>query len=608
MDRARYQPLRPVQRLADGGSALARDTLTGRMVLLAESDLSDLSSAQCADRINGLERLIGVRHPAIPTLLDYDVEGTHEWQVFSIGSAPRTLAEVVGGAPRPDGTVAAIVRGVLWGLHALDRCGLHHGRLHPQTILLTDGGRRLLLTLPLLHQPTRNRRIQAAVREHAVAYLAPELLSGHPATLASDIYAVGILIHSLIRGGDWLDAHRPVKPQFMRIIDGLELALPEAPELEGVMQHCLARRPADRPDPESLLRRLPARTTPRPKRHGGAAPPRRPPPPPATIAVAIAAAPPAPRRLPFDPRRPPPIDDAALRRLKQSIAEIPPLPEIWSRIEQVMADPAAGASHLAAEVEKDPVLTAHLLEVANSAAWAPRDRRPQTDVAMAIARLGMEVSYGLLLERVTPKLGGEARSDTAVRGVWLHAQAISLICRILSTELRGIDHRLAATLGLLHDIGKLIIIHQEPPEELERLRVRIACGMPELQAEYDQLGFTHIDAGMMLALHWRLPRAVQRLIALHHHPDGLHGSDYPGELQGCNMLIHLAHLLLQQLLPAGCWRGVWSASLRCRGDDLPPLLIRAGLHPEETEEIVQRITRELERLLLRFPDLIVDGC
>ncbi len=607
MEIDRYQPLYPLQRFADGVAEVALDRRTNHRILLVSTDLAALTPEQWEARRQGLARLRGLRHPAIPTLLDFDRIDTTEWRSHAIGDDPQPLSRVTTDHRLDSKQILEITRGVLWGLHALETCGLHHGQLHLDTILLTDRGHHLLLTNPLLYQPTRNQRIQNAVRNHSVGYLAPELVVGHPATIVSDIYAVGVLAHTMATGGNWLNESAPIKPQFRQIVAGLQLQVHDAPQLQRLIDRCTARHPNQRPpSAEALLRELPDKGA---IIHSGAQspPPRHQPPPrhwpkPTSIQAAIEAAPPAPAALPFHPAHPPAISSAALKGLKQAVEQVQPLPEIWFRIEAIMNDPSSGCDDLALEVEKDPILTSHILNIANSPAYAIHGNRQQTDIAMAITRLGMDTTQGLLLEKVAPQIG-DAHSSLAVRSVWMHAQAISLICRSLSTELRDIDNRLAGTVGLLHDIGKLIIIQHQPAEELERLRVRIACGMPELQAEYDQLGFTHIDAGMMLALHWRLPRSIHQMIALHHHPDGLRCDQYSDPMREYSMLLHSAHLLLQQLLPAHGGYGVWQASIRCRSDDLFAVLDQAGLR-SDTEAIVQRIDRELSRLLLRFPDLI----
>jgi len=605
MDLDRYRALHSLQQFAESTTVLAQDQRTKHQVLLTSTDLSKLSPEQQQMRQQGLARLRGLRHPAVPTLLDYTVENSTEWRSHAIGDAPQLLSSIATGNPCDRDQILEIVRGVLWGLHALESCDLHHGQLHTANIVLTDGGHHLVLTNPQLHHPTRNHRIHNAVRDHSVGFLAPELVIGHPSSITSDIYAIGVLMHTLATGSNWLNEAAPIKPQFHQIISGLHLKVHNDPELQQLIDCCTAHQSNQRPQSaEMLLRQMPTKKTvqanetasshPLPSRHW---------PKPVSIQAAIESAPPAPVNLAFNLNNPPAIANDALQGLKQAVQQIRPLPEIWFRIEAIMNDPASGCGDLALEVEKDPILTSHILNIANSPAYAIHGNRQQTDIAMAITRLGMDTTQGLLLEKVAPQIGNPVQSNLAVRSVWLHAQAISLICRTLSTELINIDNRLAGTVGLLHDIGKLIIIQHQPADELERLRVRIACGMPELQAEYDQLGFTHIDAGMMLALHWHLPRNIHTMIRLHHHPDGLRCDQYADPMQQYTMLVHSAHLLLQQLLPAHEGYGIWQASVRCRSDDLFTVLDQAGLRAD-TEEIVLRIDRELSRLLLRFPDII----
>ncbi len=82
------------------------------------------------------------------------------------------------------------------------------------------------------------------------AYVAPELFEGHPATAASDMFALGTLLHQCISGHlpwraetptELVYAQRYRDPDPLPAIDGLP------PEVEDLVSRCLNRDPLERP-------------------------------------------------------------------------------------------------------------------------------------------------------------------------------------------------------------------------------------------------------------------------------------------------------------------------------------------------------------------------
>ncbi|MFZ0956229.1 MAG: serine/threonine-protein kinase [Candidatus Sulfotelmatobacter sp.] len=82
------------------------------------------------------------------------------------------------------------------------------------------------------------------------AYMAPEQLEGRPATNASDIYALGLVIYEMVTGGRAFAGDNPLSSAFKRLSEPPRPPRDFAPDLspacESVILRCLARDPADR--------------------------------------------------------------------------------------------------------------------------------------------------------------------------------------------------------------------------------------------------------------------------------------------------------------------------------------------------------------------------
>jgi len=323
---------------------------------------------------------------------------------------------------------------------------------------------------------------------------------------------------------------------------------------------------------------------------------------PNTLLWAFNEAPVAPEAMPLDLRSPPPIHADVLKRLRSAISDIPPLPEIWYRIQAILNAPDASPSDLAKEVEQDPVMTAHVLKICNSAAYAVPGSKPVTSAALALTRVGMDTAHDLILQMVVPDFDDKS-SDNEVRRIWFHGQAVSLIARNLAEYSHIIEGRSVSLFGILHDIGKLVILHLEDDEKLTLLSDVIASGTPSLKAEWDVLGYTHIDAGMMLALHWRLPRTIHRFIYYHHHPEWHAPDTWPSDVQAVIMLIQASHLLLESICEEDEKQGIWSTGKRSHIPETESFLRKPLQLPLTDVGVYSQISQDILHLKLNFPDI-----
>jgi len=312
-----------------------------------------------------------------------------------------------------------------------------------------------------------------------------------------------------------------------------------------------------------------------------------------------------PNIAPLDLISPPPIAVSTLQHLRQGITTIAPLPEIWHQIQATLSNQDAAASDLAKLVSKDPILTAHILKICNSAAYSIPGSPPVTHIALALTRLGMDAAQEVILQMLMPEIGNKS-SENDVQYLYFHAQAISLLTRMLSEYSQIVDRQSASLFGMLHDIGKLVILHIEDENKLQLLRESMVQGTPALKAEWDTLGYTHIDAGMMLALHWKLPRSIHHFIYFHHHPCWHSMDSWPNDVQPAIMLVHLSHIVLSTMLMDEDMSNIWQQNMRCHVPESKKLLHR-NLHlPVSDIGFYSQMEHEIKRLRLQFPDLFTN--
>jgi HD-like signal output (HDOD) protein len=72
--------------------------------------------------------------------------------------------------------------------------------------------------------------------------------------------------------------------------------------------------------------------------------------------------------------------------------------------------------------------------------------------------------------------------------------------------------------GLLHDVGRLVLLGQSPEAAQQVFALYKTERMLLRDAEKKVLGFDHQQIGGALLRHWKYPAALTGAVASHHHP------------------------------------------------------------------------------------------
>lgn len=222
--------------------------------------------------------------------------------------------------------------------------------------------------------------------------------------------------------------------------------------------------------------------------------------------------------------------EAAMRALRDGLK--PPS----AVVQEVMAlcnAPDISMPKLRAHIERDAALAAQLVRVANSASFATRNACRSLDDA--VVRLGAkrvrDVAAGLAA------LGSFTKDTPYIARTRLHCAKVALIVEHLGGQWR---QRYAGDLflvGLVHDIGKLVLASAEaldyertPDEYLEVDHTHLY--------EQKTLGFDHAALGGVVLSAWGFPEESVRVVAMHH--DAALAYQSGGELGAQVALLRLA--------------------------------------------------------------------
>lgn len=202
------------------------------------------------------------------------------------------------------------------------------------------------------------------------------------------------------------------------------------------------------------------------------------------------------------------ITKVVLKRLESDTLVIPPLPAAATVCLKMLNDPKSSLKQVAVSMARDPLLSAQILRLANTAAYGSTGVKT---LDQAVSRLGQAKTKSMILQASTAKLfeSRDQRIGAACKGIWEHSVAVGLLARDLASVTGQGDGEVAYLAGLLHDIGKPIIA--VILLEVER-QTSTSKGWIESDAWIDVISETHRKVGTALAEKWNLPEEVQAAV------------------------------------------------------------------------------------------------
>jgi putative nucleotidyltransferase with HDIG domain len=186
-----------------------------------------------------------------------------------------------------------------------------------------------------------------------------------------------------------------------------------------------------------------------------------------------------------------------------------------SRISSLLSDVNVSPNKLTEAISYDPILTARILRLANSPIYSLL--KSVSTLRQAIDVVGMKPIYEILIVGLaSDSFAKEIRDSSEGKAIWEHSLAVALLSRELSKVLglRGTEETFIC--GLLHDIGKILLLRNDFGRFSEVITEQNESSM--LHAESAMFGYNHAQIGSLVASRWGLPEGVCHTILNHHNP------------------------------------------------------------------------------------------
>ena len=201
--------------------------------------------------------------------------------------------------------------------------------------------------------------------------------------------------------------------------------------------------------------------------------------------------------------------------LKES-ERIEPVPQVVHQLMELAEDPETPISEITDLILYEPVVTANLLKLANSAAFGLK--RKVDSVHDAVVMLGTKQVLKLVLLGSTSKPMKSAQQGYGLEEgrLWKQSVSCALIASAIADALESSAKNIVFTAALLKDIGVIVLDRYMEPAVQQIRGIMATEGIPLIEAEKQVLGIDHAHLGGRIAGNWNFSETLTGIIENHH--------------------------------------------------------------------------------------------
>lgn len=205
-----------------------------------------------------------------------------------------------------------------------------------------------------------------------------------------------------------------------------------------------------------------------------------------------------------------------IKELLNQTDKLPNIPEVVRELIKALNNPNVNYTEISQKVAQDQTISLKVLRIVNSAYFGLS--RKVASIDEAVVMLGMSKLKTLVIA------SGFANCASNVEGIdlpafWADAFQVAELARWLAEMTEGeVEHDLAFTAGIIHNIGQLLLHMAQPNRAMAIKTVVDTTKICRSDAELERLGFTTADAGEALVQSWKFPEQLAQAIKFQNNP------------------------------------------------------------------------------------------
>ena len=271
------------------------------------------------------------------------------------------------------------------------------------------------------------------------------------------------------------------------------------------------------------------------------------------------------------------------KKLVEDIDRLVSLPDVCVKVNRLVDSSEYSAMRIGQIISQDTDLSARLLRLVNSSFFGLR--APVDTISRAVAMVGTKELRNLVMATSAVRLFTGIPADLVDMGeFWRHSIMTGVIAQGLATRCNVLHSERLFVMGVLHDIGRLVIYMTLPDQARDILLITGGDDWLLPDTEQDVLGFTHMEVGEQLLRYWGLPDGLFTVVGAHHRPDKA------GDFQFDASLVHIAIAMSNGELNGLSMDEIASTIY-------PSVWALTGLDQEDLEQLIEEIPNKAAEIM-----------
>ena len=273
---------------------------------------------------------------------------------------------------------------------------------------------------------------------------------------------------------------------------------------------------------------------------------------------------------------------ASAQELAQSCSTICTLPEVYLHVRDIVDNPASTMDNLANALKLDPAISSRLLNMGNGQVHGlPK----QVDcISQAVNLIGVQSVRDLVAATTIGRtFTGMTAGLIDLPAFWRKSLLCALVAEKIAKASGADDSERSFVLGLLRDVGHLVLYQTAPKLAQSTLIEAAYLGAPLAEVEQASIGCDFTEVGAELIRLWNMPTSIEQAVRHQLRPNGAR------EFMPHASIVHLAGNIADHAEVNSTQAGQWSqcdplalSDTRLNADDRPALLKEAHAQLQET--------------------------
>ncbi|MCP4131589.1 MAG: HDOD domain-containing protein [bacterium] len=209
-----------------------------------------------------------------------------------------------------------------------------------------------------------------------------------------------------------------------------------------------------------------------------------------------------------------------IEQIISNIASLPAIPEVASKVINMVNDPDISIKKVGEEISKDQSMTTNLLKLCNSAYFSKG--KEITSVERAIVTLGLkEVKDIVMVIATKPVLNKFVIGYDLGKGdLWKQGLVVSATAKKIALLKKRKDVAdVVFTGGIIHNVGKVVLALFVQSTFKEILDAVTTKSIPFTTAEREIMGFSHQEVGEAILNNWKFPEVLRTIVRYYQEPE-----------------------------------------------------------------------------------------